>query len=236
MNERITSVQNPLIKHIVKLQNDRVYRNEKQQVVIEGRKMVAEAKNLQQVFTTDEKDSFGKNTTLVSPEVMKKMSFVKSPEGIVAIVTMPSYTTLESVSKILVLDGIQDPGNLGTLLRSALAFGWEGVYLLDNCCDPYNDKALRGAKGATFRLKLYRGDAQHLKALTEFHQVLIADLEGQTPESLSQVDKRVLVLGSESQGVSEKIRGMGERVTLPISKDMESLNVAVAGGILMYLL
>ena len=134
----------------------------------------------------------------------------------------------------MVLDGIQDPGNLGTLLRTALAFGWNGIYLLGNCCDPYNDKALRSAKGATFRLQLYQGDKAHLKDLSRTHQVLVADLDGKAPESVNESEKRVLVLGSESLGVSAESQAFGEKVTLPISGEMESLNVAVAGGILMY--
>jgi len=234
MSDALSSMQNPQIKHVVKLQTDRQYRTEHQQVVIEGRKMVSEVAPLQQIFAT--KDEMVSGAIEVAPEVMKKISSVKSPEGIVAIAEMPPFSTLESVGKILVFDGIQDPGNLGTLMRTGLAFGWTGIYLLGNCCDPYNDKALRSAKGATFRLKLYQGDDAHLKELSRTHQILVADLDGKSPETLTEAKQRILVLGSESHGVSAACQALGEAVTLPISGDMESLNVAVAGGILMYLL
>jgi len=230
MSDPIASTQNPLIKHVVKLQKDRSYRYEKRQVVIEGRKMVEEVSPLLHVFSTEAVSG----ATLVAPEVMTKISSVKSPEGVVAIAEMPPFSLLTHLNKILVLEGIQDPGNLGTLLRTALAFEWKGAYLLGDCCDPYNDKALRSAKGATFCLTLHSGDQTHLKQLANSHQILVADLEGTSPENVKIQDRRLLILGSESHGISPETASLGQRVTLPISQEMESLNVAVAGGILMY--
>lgn len=232
MSEKITSVHNPLIKHVVKLQNDRFYRLAQKEVVIEGRKMVSEAPVIKTLFVVDERDcQDGCRNIVVSDAVMKKMSSVPSPEGMAALVPRPEFSSLDEKNVILVLDGIQDPGNLGTLLRTALSFGWEGVFLLETCCDPFNPKALRAAKGATFKIPLAFGTVEDLP---KSHQSLIGDLEGEAPESIVLSEKRMLILGSESQGVSAACRKLGRKVSLPIAQ-MESLNVAVAGGILMYL-
>ncbi|NGX57724.1 MAG: putative TrmH family tRNA/rRNA methyltransferase [Chlamydiae bacterium] len=232
MSEKIASAQNQLIKHVVKLQNDRAYRYAEKEVVIEGHKMILELPSLKTLFVTNEQDVRSDcQSIVITSEIMKKISSVATSEGVLAIVPMPPFSSLESKNTILVLDGINDPGNLGTLLRTALSFGWEGVFLLENCCDPFNGKALRAAKGATFRIPLAQGNSNDLP---KSHQVFVADLEGQAPETFSPSEKRMLILGSESQGVSPECQQLGQKVTLPIS-EMESLNVAVAGGILMYL-
>jgi len=142
------------------------------------------------------------------------------------------------LQRVLVLDGVADPGNLGTLLRTALALGWEGAYLLQNCCDPYNDKALRAAMGATFRLPLRMGTASTLQQLAEEEdwRCWVADLKGESPESVPTQQKIALILGSEAHGVSEACRRLGRAVAIPMPGSMESLNVSTAGAILLYLL
>jgi TrmH family RNA methyltransferase len=133
-----------------------------------------------------------------------------------------------------VLDRVADPGNLGTLLRSAQAFGWDGVYLIDGCCDPFNDKALRAAKGATFALPYAQGSFDRLQTLGSW-QLMVADLKGRPPEQVAVGGPLALVLGNEAAGVQEAIRKQGTAVTLPTAAAVDSLNVSVAGGILMYL-
>jgi RNA methyltransferase, TrmH family len=236
----INSPQNPLIKHVVKLQEKRSYRRDHREAIVEGVKIIRELQNVKTLLVSDEslipENINAEKIIPVSESVMKKICRTKSPEGIAAIVAMPPDSSLDKKSKILALDGIGDPGNLGTLLRTALAFGWEGVYLLESCCDPYNEKALRAAKGATFKLPLTQGSLHDFIPFckkNEF-QILIADLSGTPPEKIKPSEKRLLVLGSESEGISKEIAALGEAVSLPMAKTMESLNVAVAGGILMH--
>ncbi len=154
--------------------------------------------------------------------------------------------------RLLALDAVQDPGNLGTLLRTALAFGWDGVFLLPGCADPFSDKAVRASRGAALRAPVARGGVDELCAAAEAHglTMLAADPE---PEGGSEGGTRgdlplkgwreqagtsavCLVLGSEGQGLSAEVRALTIPVAIPMHGGMESLNVAVAGGILMFIM
>ncbi|KAF5738043.1 TRNA/rRNA methyltransferase family protein [Tripterygium wilfordii] len=147
--------------------------------------------------------------------------------------------------RILVLDGIQDPCNVGNLIRSAVTFRWGGVFLLPGCCDPFNEKALRASQGASFQLRIVSGSWNDLEALeNEFQLQMLAghsdsDGEMRRLSSLSQgftesvVDVPLcFVLGSEGLGLSEKSRQKCELVSIPMAGKFESLYVSVAGGIL----
>lgn len=238
----ITSLQHPLVKHLVKLRGDADYRYEHQSIVIEGIKPILEmAPHLKKLICTEATQSLGVSAPeqwIVSKAIMGKISGMTSTEGLVAEVAMPPFSTLEGLKLILACDGINDPGNLGTVLRTALALGWEGVYLLPNSCDPYNEKVIRAARGAHFRLPLAKGTIEGLKKLVQKNQLdpLVADLEGTYPEQLQTKRGRLLVLGNEAHGSSEEIYRFCSKVTIPMSGQMESLNVGIAGGILMYLL
>jgi TrmH family RNA methyltransferase len=175
---------------------------------------------------------------LVNEAVMTKLTGVLSPEGILAEVPLPNWDTLKNKKWIVALDGVSDPGNLGTILRTALAFGWDGVYLLENTCDPFNDKALRAAKGATFKIPLASGSWEQLAKIAQENQleIIAADMNGTEIETLDKKKGKLLVLGNEGQGLSKHVKDHAKKVSIPMSGEMESLNVAVAGGILMYAL
>ncbi|OMO56307.1 tRNA/rRNA methyltransferase, SpoU, partial [Corchorus capsularis] len=201
----------------------------------------------------------------VNSMVMRKLSGVQSAESIEAIALMRFPTTFvnldadlnnsdchsrfPSTHRILVLDGIQDPGNLGTLLRSAMAFRWGGVFLLPGCCDPFNEKALRASRGASFQLPIVSGHWYHLQTLKDtLNMKMLAghpdsDGKSKTVSSLSQEFVQslghvplCLVLGSEGRGLSEKSQQECELVSIPMAGEFESLNVSVAGGIFLYML
>lgn len=237
----LTSPQNPLVKHLAKLVRDRSYRHSCQTVVIEGRKCVEEITRtiapLHILYTDPALLPLSLNSPshLISPSILGKIVLTENPEGIIAEVPLPKEADLTQCSSILVLDRITDPGNLGTLLRTALAFGWDAACLLPGCCDPFNDKALRAAKGATFSLPLSFLDWPSLQKLPSI-QWLAADLEGTPPEKIPPSSKRALILGNEAQGIDPRILNDSLAVTLPMSTSMESLNVSVAGGILLYIL
>ncbi|XP_066326501.1 uncharacterized protein [Miscanthus floridulus] len=152
--------------------------------------------------------------------------------------------------RILVLDGIQDPGNLGTLIRSACAFKWDGVFLLPAFCDPFNEKAILAARGASLQLPIVSGTWHDLHALmTKYGMKMMAG----HPESSSDASKEIyslskeladsllnesvcLVLGSEGNGLSAETLQACELVNIPIEGTFESLNVSVAGGIFLFML
>ncbi|TKY58736.1 tRNA/rRNA methyltransferase YsgA [Spatholobus suberectus] len=195
--------------------------------------------------------------------VMRKLSGLQTTDSLDAIALMkipPSFFNVDdeqkncqkwfpSIHRILVLDGIQDPGNLGTLLRSAVAFRWDGVFLLPGCCDPFNEKALRASRGASFQLPIVSGSWNHVESLKEeFQMKLLAghqEHEGLVKpvcllspsfcDSLSDIPL-CLVLGSEGSGLSEKPLQECELVSIAMAGEYESLNVSVAGGIFLYTL
>ncbi|KAL8251596.1 hypothetical protein R6Q59_035289 [Mikania micrantha] len=198
----------------------------------------------------------------VSSVVMKKLCGVQSTESIDAasLVRIPStFHTLDdghdhdftkwfpTAFRILVLDGIQDPGNLGTLLRSAVAFGWDGAFLLPGCCDPFNEKALRASRGASFQLPIVSGQWSDLQCLVDGSKMKILAGDPGSKDRLvscltcelasSLIDTKLcLVLGSEGSGISEKAREACELVNIRMVGEFESLNVSVAGGIFLFML
>lgn len=241
-NPLISSLQNPLIKHLVKLRHNHDYRDEHHAFLLEGIKPIAEAMPFISKIFYSESFHFStlkvKEKWFVTDAVMKKISGMTSPEGVVAEVKMPMLSIPKNAKFLLALDGINDPGNLGTLLRSALALGWEGVFILPTSCDPYNEKAIRAARGAHFRLPIVRCTEEELKNYSEKMklQLLIADLKGVSPSKIPANKGKILVLGNEAHGASPELKETCTKVTIPMKGEMESLNVAIAGGILMYLL
>lgn len=242
---KITSLQHDLVKHFVRLRQNRDYREEHQSVLIMGNKMISEicphhhTKMLMVYDTTFIPPSVKADQVfLVNEAIMQKVTGLLSPEGLVAEVSMPKPASLEGMRYILACDAVSDPGNLGALLRSALALGWQGAFILTNSCDPYNDKALRVAKGATFRLPIAIGSWDDLNKVIEKNRLkpFVADIKGTPLNELSSTENALLVMSNESHGLSEEAQRICQKVTIPMPGEMESLNVAVAGAILMYTL
>ncbi|MCY3974307.1 MAG: RNA methyltransferase [Simkaniaceae bacterium] len=241
---KIDSVHHPFIKHLVKLRTNRRYRYQSHTVFIEGSKVVSEFRGtiLSLLLSCDRSPPAplpvmeGIPTYLVAPHVFKKLSGVSSPGGVGAEVVMPPFVDLKGTKRIMALDGVSDPGNFGSLLRTASAFGFEGVFLGEGTVDPYNDKALRSAQGATWRLPMQRGNVEEMDSS---FTVYMADLTGERLDAVCFASPSALLLGGEGEGISEAgrrtcLRSGGVSVTIPIDPETESLNVAVAGGILMY--
>lgn len=239
----ITSLQHPLVKHLVKLRSESAYRKQCQMLVLEGLKPIQEVSScVVKVLYTAAYDSYASSLPgekwQVTEGILNKISGMLSPEGILAEICMPPFSSLENARQVLALDGLSDPGNLGTLMRTALALGWDAVFLLPGTCDPYNEKAIRAARGAHFKLTLAKGTAEQLQQWAEKKEVqsLVADLKGNCPNLLPAALSRLLVLGNEAHGASAMVHQFCMPVTIPMSGEMESLNVAVAGGILLYCL
>lgn len=238
---KITSVQNPLVKHLVKLRENARYRSDSGSLVVTGVKLVTDLSKFVspiKILFFDKIPPFSASVERieVSDAVMKKITGQKTPDKIAAEFPLPEASALRNVSKLLVLDQISDPGNLGTLLRTALALGWQGVFFLPNCVDPFNEKAVRASQGALFQLEWTRGGWQEMEQLKKKNQLsaLIADIEGIPFQEIKKKDNLLLILSHEGIGVSEKGEQFGQKITIPMSGKMESLNVASAGAILMY--
>jgi RNA methyltransferase, TrmH family len=245
MITKISSLQHPLVKSLVKLRQERAYRMQERSCLITGHHLVEEVCSHTPPHILFIEDHCAipahiqsEKTYVVSSAVMQKVTGLKSPEGIAAQVPLPAEHSLVGFSKIIALDRVSDPGNMGTLLRTALALGWEGAFILENSVDPFNEKALRAARGAPFRLPFRIGSYDDLKALIRENQLqpFAADLQGTPLDKLhlQPTTRPLLVLGNEAQGISSELQSLCTAVTIPMPGTMESLNVAVAGGILMY--
>lgn len=234
--KEVTSLQHPIVKTFVKLRSSRKFRYDQQQLVIAGIKQVSE-RSAVEILLVRKGFSFDKSAKQifsVTDEILKKATGLETPEPVAAIVPMPKWDNLEGKKKILALDGIADPGNLGTLLRTALALGWDGAFLTEECVDPFNDKALRAAKGATFSLPLRMGTSEELLTLIDKgYQALVADMDGKPLPKIERKENVILILGNEANGVSELLKKKCDKIAIPIV-NIESLNVAAAGAILMY--
>lgn len=241
--KEITSLQHPIVKHLVKLRSEKEHRKSSGTVLIVGKKIVQELAGrgkLKALFIEKnyqpDPHIHADETYIVTSEILKKITGVQSPEPLAAEIALPPPANLKGKKFILGLDAINDPGNLGTLLRTALALGWEGAFILEGSVDPYNEKALRAAKGATFELPLCFGNKEDLKqfVLSNKLHVYLADMDGKPLEEISVKTPLLLLLGSESHGIHSDLKTVFESISIPISPKMESLNVSIAGAILMY--
>ncbi|MCR5307866.1 MAG: RNA methyltransferase [bacterium] len=226
----INSVQNEKIKNYAKL-NEKKYRDETNMFIVEGLHLVEEAKAygiVKEVITTNP-NIYG---TLVSEEVMKKLTNQKSVVEACAI--CEKLNKKEITNKILILDTIQDPGNIGTLIRSAVAFGFDTI-VMEACADIYSSKVLRATQGAIFKLNIINTNiVEFIKSLKEY-KVYGTSLKNGIPlKQIEKSDKLAIILGNEGNGVRNEILDITDKNIFIEITNMESLNVAVAGAILMY--
>ena len=239
----IQSRQNPKIKAVRSLLTAKG-RKETGLHLIEGVRLVRDAlqsgANIIDLFILQGlqvPDLGGFPVTFVSEEVIAAITDSKSPQGIVAVVRTQSLELPSQYtgSFLLLLDNIQDPGNMGTILRSADAFGVSGVFLSSDCTDPFAPKALRSAMGSTYHLPIWKGNAESAlkQMISEGYLPICGHLQG-TGTLPGQTEKIVLVIGNEGNGVRDSISSQCLRYKIPMFGNAESLNASVAAGILMY--
>lgn len=241
--ETISSLQNSLVKRVVTLGISSLERQSEKLAIVEGRNVITDLvryKTPDMLFVTEKylkEDIPSKQLYLVSLEVMKKISTVESPEGILALFPIQE-SELESLEfPCLILDGLQDPGNVGTLLRTASAFGVQNLAVIEPCCDLWHPKVMRSAKGAHYFFKnIVRTSWDRLLPYIQQQQVdlLAASLEGAPVHQLKVSDRWALALGSESQGLTIPHSASMLLFTIPMKAHIESLNVAQAGAIALY--
>ena len=229
---KISSKDNPLVKYLVRLYENKKERDESNKFIVEGYNLVSEAKKqglLDKVFSIKEEDDY-KDAIIVTQDIIKKITNTVTPEGIIAICNKKKDLNLGN--KVLYLGSLQDPGNIGTLLRSAVAFNFDTV-VLDECVDLYNPKVIRASQGAIFYLNILSNSLSELKSLG--YKIIGTEMFGTALNNYKSNDsKLVLILGNEGHGVrSEYLEFSDINLTIPMNS-IESLNVGVAGSILMY--
>lgn len=235
----ITSKTNPKIKDIKKLQ-EKKYRRESGLYLVEGTKPVAECikagcKILTTVATVSNEAEFP-DALIVSDTVFKFLSTEQTPQGVLAVVEMPQVIVSEPLSRCLLLDGVSDPGNLGTIIRTANAAGYNDLYLL-NCADAYSPKTVRASMSGIFFVRLHQGTFSQIKRALDGIPLICADMNGENIFSFYPPEKFCLCVGNEGNGISEKVFELAEHtVKIPMSETCESLNVAISAGIAMYAL
>ncbi len=245
---RITSKQNAIMQKIIALQSKKGRRAYKQ-YLLEGKKQVREALNyniqILQIIVSDcfaEKESYlyllqnYKDIQIIEvPETLfAHISTNKSPQGILAVLPIPETTIKSPQSNAILLDEIQDCGNIGTILRSANAFGIQDIYL-KNCADPFSPKTVQASMSSIFFVRLHIGGFSEMLDALENTIMIGADLAGKNLQNYHFPEKCCLVLGNEGNGISQEVQQYCfEYVTIPIHKQAESLNVAVAASILMF--
>lgn len=250
MSEIIAGRSNPRVKHVRRLQTDRRFRYEERAFVAEGARWLTELVRAQtaplQLFHTpewaaqdDHAALLGRlpvQPTAVEASVMAAMSDTETAPGVLAVVAMPSLPLPPRPTLLLLLDGVSNPGNLGTILRTAAAAGVEGVLLGPGCVDPFNPKVVRGSMGALLRLPLLQGEWEELAVYVRGLAVRLASPEGGAP--YTAVDWRrpsALLVGGEARGAGPAAERLAaERVTIPMQDTTESLNAAVAAGIILF--
>ena len=244
MEERITSRKNPLLQQVKRLLSSRKEREKTGLFVSDGTKLLAEAvkyfPGLQTVILSDGVEAelpACVRVIRVPEDVMASISPMETPQGALFLCALPQQKPFVPQRKLLVLDGIQDPGNLGTILRTADALDIQTV-LLEGCADPYSHKVVRASMGAVFRRDVIRTDWQTLKAGCKAAGIPI----GVTALSDRAKDLRqaalgemAVVIGSEGRGVRREILEEADaELIIPMNPHCESLNAAVAAAIVMW--
>ena len=231
----ITSVQNEKIKHLKRLLKDKSY------MFLDNPKLITEAvKAGMSIEYTIFKESYAGKTDyggeeiLVSEEVFKGFSQTVTSQGLIGVVKFKSKELTVPKANFLVLDEIQDPGNVGTLLRSALGADFKDVYLL-NCARVSSDKVIRSSMGAIFKLNIYESSKNEFLNICSGLHMCFADMFGENIYKTKLPSLVGVVVGNEGNGVSKELKeACSFSVSIPMANDLESLNASVAGSIIMY--
>ena len=233
----ITSLNNDRVKELVKLK-EKKYRDNNNLFFIEGYDLVVEAyKNnvIKELYVLDGVDcEFDIQHTYVSCDVMKKISDMESISEYYAVCYKKQE--VEVGNRIIILDDIQDPGNLGTIIRSAVAFNFDTVVLSKNTVDLYNPKVIRSTKGMLFNVNIIQRELdEFLKSLDEYTIYGTDVLNGENVKDIEIPSKLGLVIGNEGRGVSDRVRELCNKfIYIDMNGMCESLNASVAASILMY--
>jgi TrmH family RNA methyltransferase len=244
----ITSFQNPTIQWVRSLLSKKDARHQEKLFVCEGVRLAEEAissgQEIRMAFFSStisergrellEKSSFEKIE--LSPALMDRISATKTSQGLLLVVPFPQFPIPAEPDLLMVLDEIQDPGNFGTILRAAAAFGLQGLLYTTDSVDPYSPKVVRAGMGAHFRIPLLRVNPPDIPALTAGTELYLADVARGIPCWQADLSKPVtFIIGNEAHGASAPMRNYSQQnILIPMPGGMESLNAAMSANILLY--
>ena len=239
----LTSKNNPLIKQTAALKEKKA-RKEQGVFLVEGKKMsmecLASGFEIERTFLAEEYAgdiTAFENPVWVSNDVFRYLSDEKTPQGVLCRVKIPSRPLCAPKGSCLFLDGVSDPGNLGAIIRSANAAGYEEIYLTEECADPYSPKSVRASMSGVFFTKIYRAPRAEILSVLKDTPIVVADMGGVNAFSFCPPKRFAIVIGNEGSGVSDEVRACAAHtVKIPMRETQESLNAAVSAGIMMYLL
>lgn len=256
--KKLESKENPEIKNVYRFLNSKKYRDKEKKFVIEGARLCEDAADsdiiIEKFFYTEKAqnkykkivDKLKKKSNesfIVTEKIMDFISDTKTPQGLVCVCEKFGedfkIEKVKSLKKLIALENIQDPSNLGTIFRTAEALGIEGVILTDDCCDVFSSKVLRGSMGAIFRVPIYT-----LKSAKDIFELfgkdfnIYATVPDKNAIDIRKVDfskKCIVLVGNEGNGLKEEtIKKCKEKITIPMEGKSESLNAAVAASIVMW--
>ena len=224
------------IKFIKSLKQKK-FRLQHQLFVVEGEKIVNEFLNsdweIKQIYATKE---WKGDAVKVSNKELERISFLKKPNKVLAIIKIPQRKSIVSGNLVLALESVKDPGNLGTIIRLADWFGIQHIICSQNCVELYNPKVVQATMGSICRIQVqYLNLKSTLKNMTDY-KICAAVMDGKSVFSVEKLEKRIVLLGSESHGISSELLELAhQKVTIPKSENSqaESLNVANACGIIL---
>jgi TrmH family RNA methyltransferase len=233
------------VKHIQSLE-DKKYRYKCNEFVVEGEKMVQELINssltINCIYATKdwiEKNPMLKNILIeeIQSFELEKMSSLSTPNMVLAIVQIPANTPISPKGVSIVLDRIQDPGNLGSIIRIADWFGIDTVYCSEDTVDVYNSKVVQASMGSVFRIKTHYSNIEHLLAANKQISSYVAILKGENITAHKSIQEGFIIIGNESKGVSDSIINLStHKISIQRKGQAESLNAAIATGIICHAL
>lgn len=243
--ERVTSRKNPLIGRLRTLAGNAGARREEGAFILDGITLLEETLRYGgwiELVVAAEGFPLPQlpeeiRVVEVPEDLLAFVAPTKSPQGVLTVCKLPDLTLPERLdgSRYVILDTIQDPGNVGAILRSCNAFGVNGLILSGACADPFGPKAVRGSMGAVFRTPIYAGSDEAICAALGELPCYRADLTADAqPLGSVKLNPGVIVIGSEGRGISPFWRAQTSAIVIPMAPTCESLNAAVAAGIILY--
>lgn len=248
----IESKSNSLFKDLKKLKEKKKYRDEKKQYIIEGFRFVKEAiksnTSLEYIIITEDFYSKEKGfvdllkiddlkIVIMSKILLDELCYTENPQGIIAVVKIKD-SALKLGDTVILVDKVQDPGNMGTIIRTAHAVGARGVIITKGTVDIYNDKVLRSSMGSIFYVPIIEDyDLELVKDLkSEGYKLLVSSLQGENNFFEEDLTGNVIIaVGNEGNGVSDEVYDISDiKVKIPMPGNSESLNVAIATSVMMY--
>lgn len=223
----------------IKQLKDKKYRRENKLFMVEGNKfcydLLSSDIEIVTTLTSDKTLKGFPNIEVVSEKMLSSLSTTKTNQSIICICRVKDWGIV-SASNSLILDNLQDPGNVGTLVRSALAFGFNDIYLVEGA-DPYSEKVIRSSAGLIMSARLHICSFEEIKKNKDkiADVFMVADMDGENINNIKPTKNKIaLIIGNEGQGVSDRFLNLANKtVSIPMTSKVESLNAGVAGSIIM---